>query len=63
MVLCKKKKNLSEQELEQEFGKKWIWTALDTTTRLIVCFLIGDRILEDAHKFLKDLISRTEQIP
>lgn len=63
MVLCKKKKNLSEQELEQEFGKKWIWTAIDTTTRLIVCFLIGDRILEDAHKFLKDLISRTEQIP
>ena len=63
MVLCKKKKNLSEQELEQEFGIKWIWTAIDTTTRLIVCFLIGDRILEDAHKFLKDLISRTEQIP
>ena len=63
MGLCKKKKNLSEQELEQEFGKKWIWTALDTATRLIVCFLIGDRILEDAHKFLKDLVSRTEQIP
>jgi IS1 family transposase len=63
VVLCKKKKNLSEQELEQEFGKKWIWTALDTTTRLIVCFLIGDRTLEDARKFLKDLISRTEKLP
>ncbi len=63
MVLCKKKKNLSEQELEQEFGKKWIWTALETTTRLIVCFLIGDRTLEDARKFLKDLVSRTDKIP
>jgi IS1 family transposase len=63
MGLCKKKKDLSEQELEQEFGKKWIWTALDTTTRLIVCFLIGDRTLEDARKFLKDLVSRTEELP
>jgi len=63
MVLCKKKKNLSEPELEKEFGKKWIWTALDTTTRLIVCFLIGDRTLEDARKFLKDLVSRTEELP
>ena len=63
MVLRKKKKNLSEQKLEQEFGKKWIWTALETTTRLIVCFLIGDRTLEDARKFLKDLVSRTYKIP
>ncbi|MBW1895402.1 MAG: hypothetical protein JRI91_17195 [Deltaproteobacteria bacterium] len=63
MGLCKKKKYLSEQELEQEFGKKWIWTALDTTTRLIVCFLIGDRTLEDARGFLKDLVSRTEEVP
>ena len=63
MGLCKKKKNLSEPELEQEFGKKWIWTALDTTTRLIVCFLIGDRTLKDARIFLKDLVSRTEELP
>ena len=51
MVLCKKKKNLSEQELDEEYGIKWIWTALDTTTRLIACFLIGDRTLEDARNF------------
>jgi len=63
MVLCKKKKNITEQELEKEFGKKWIWTAIDTPTRLIVCFLIGDRTLEDARKFLKDLVSRTEDLP
>ena len=59
MVLCKKKKRVSEQEL----GKKWIWTAIDTPTRLIVCFLIGDRTLEDARQFLKDLVSRTKHQP
>ena len=59
MVLCKKKKRVREQEL----GKKWIWTAIDTPTRLIVCFLIGDRTLEDARRFLKDLVSRTKQQP
>jgi len=59
VVLCKKKKRVSEQEL----GKKWIWTAIDTPTRLIVCFLIGDRTLEDARRFLKDLVSRTKQQP
>lgn len=59
MVFCKKKKRVSEQEL----GKKWIWTAIDTPTRLIVCFLIGDRTLEDARQFLKDLVSRTEERP
>lgn len=63
MVFCKKKKTVSEQELKKEFGRKWIWTAIDTTTKLIVCFLVGDRTLEDARKFLKDLVSRTEELP
>jgi IS1 family transposase len=57
--LCKKKKNFSREEI----GTKWIWTALDTTTRLIVCYLIGDRTLEDARLFLRDLTSRTQQLP
>jgi IS1 family transposase len=57
--LCKKKRNFGREEI----GAKWIWTALDTTTRLIVCYLIGDRTLEDAYVFLKDLTSRTQQLP
>jgi IS1 family transposase len=60
---CKKKSNTDEEELGKEFGKKWIWTALDTTTRLIVCFLIGDRTLKDARCFLEDLTSRTQDLP
>ena len=63
MGLCKKKRDLNEQELEEEFGTKWIWTALDTTTRLIACFLIADRTLQDARHFLKDLVSRTNEMP
>lgn len=63
MVFCKKKKSVSEQEFEKELGTKWIWTAIDTPTRLIVCFLIGDRTLEDARRFLKDLVSRTKEQP
>ncbi len=59
MGLCKKKKS-DEQE---EIGRKWIWTALDTSTRLLVCFLIRDRSLEDAHCFLKDLVSRIVDLP
>ena len=30
---------------------------------MIVCFLIGDRTLKEARKFLKDLVSRTEELP
>jgi len=48
---------------EQELGKKCIWTAIDTPTRLIVSFLIGDRTFEDVRRFLKDLVSRTRQKP
>ncbi|MBE9580126.1 MAG: DDE-type integrase/transposase/recombinase [Proteobacteria bacterium] len=59
MGLCKKKKNVGREEI----GTKWIWTALDTTTRLILCHLVGDRTLKDARLFLKDLISRTQQLP
>ena len=59
MGLCKKKKSADQEEI----GRKWIWTALDTSTRLLVSFLIGDRSLEDAHSFLKDVVSRIVDIP
>lgn len=62
MGFCKKKKIDSGQENEA-LGKKWIWTALDTPTRLIVSFLIGNRTLEDAHCFLKDLTLRIDGNP
>lgn len=55
------KKNVaSEQDLEKEFGRTWIWTALDAQTRLIVCFAIGDRTLEECRAFLKELALRLD---
>jgi hypothetical protein len=39
VVFCKKKKRVSEQEL----GKKWIWIAIDTPTRLIVTIQMEQR--------------------
>jgi IS1 family transposase len=63
MDVCPEKNALSEEDIENEYGKTWIWTALDVNTRLIVCFLVGDRTLEDCRMFFKDLSSRLTNIP
>jgi IS1 family transposase len=63
MDICPEKKAISEKDLEKEFGRTWIWTALDVNTRLIICYLVGDRTLEDCRKFFKDLCSRITNIP
>jgi IS1 family transposase len=59
-VLCKKKKAVSDEELEQEYGRKWIWTSIDSETRLMICFLIGNRTLEESKEFFRDLSGRFE---
>lgn len=63
MDICKKKKAVSEEELKKEFGRKWIWTAIDASTKLLACFVIGDRTLEDARCFLKKLTLQTGKSP
>lgn len=63
MDFCPKKKSVSEEDLENEFGRKWIWTAFDVNTRLILCYLVGDRTLEDCRRFLKDLSGRLTNKP
>jgi IS1 family transposase len=42
-----KKTAADEKELEQGFGEAWIWTAIDTPTRLIVNFKVGRHYLVD----------------
>jgi len=61
--LCKKKTSAEQEEIEIGIGRKWIWTALDTPSRLIICFLIGDRTLEDARSFLNELTSKIDTLP
>jgi IS1 family transposase len=63
MDLCPEKKALSEEDLENQYGRTWIWTAFDVNTRLIICFLVGDRTLEACRNFFKDLSSRITNKP
>jgi IS1 family transposase len=62
--LCKKKKCTGSQEdIECQYGQAWIWTAIDTTSRLLITFYIGGRQMEDARRMLTDLIERLEGKP
>lgn len=58
MDFCPEKKAFTEEDIENEYGRTWIWTAFDVNTRLIICSLVGDRTLEDCRMFFKDLSSR-----
>lgn len=61
--LCKKKKALSEEDFEKEYGRHWIWASIDPESKLIINFFIGQRTLEDCRIFIKDLISRIKTKP
>ncbi|VVS95303.1 hypothetical protein [Desulfoluna spongiiphila] len=59
MNIYKKKKNSgSSYDLKNHYGRKWIWTAIDAPTRLLITFWIGGRELDDARQMLKDLTDR-----
>lgn len=61
--LCKKKKSLSEDDFEKEYGRHWIWASIDAESKLIINFFIGQRTLEDCRIFINDLISRIQTKP
>ena len=63
MGFCKQKKTLSEKDIENEYGSKWIWTAFSPENRLILCHLIGDRTLESCREFFGQLTRRIENKP
>lgn len=63
MDIYTEKKTLSEEDIEKEYGRTWIWTALDVNSRLIICYLVGDRTLDACRVFIKDLCSRISNIP
>ena len=54
-----KDKNLSE-ELQGKFGfgSVWTWTAVCADTKLMICWLVGERSAPYAMKFISDLASR-----
>ncbi|PJC73974.1 MAG: hypothetical protein CO012_07685 [Syntrophobacterales bacterium CG_4_8_14_3_um_filter_49_14] len=63
MYLCKKKKSLSNEDFEREYGRHWIWASIDPESKLIVNFFVGQRTLEDCRIFIGDLISRIRTKP
>jgi len=61
---CKKKESSgSAEDIERQYGRTWIWTAIDAPTRLLITFWIGGRGLDDARRMLKDLTARSQVKP
>ena len=64
MDLRKKKESSGNAEdIEQEYGRTWIWTAIDAPSRLLITFWIGGRELIDARQMLQNLASRSQAKP
>ncbi len=42
----------------REAGDVWTWTAIDRDTKLIYSYVVGDRTLDTALLFMRDLMSR-----
>ena len=58
-VCFAKDKNVPEELKGQfGFGSVWTWTAIDAETKLIPCWLVGERSAAYAEKFISDLAGR-----
>ncbi len=54
-----KAKNVEKMKRPQkDAGDVWTWTAIDADTKLVPCWMIGDRSAVTAYYFMKDLASR-----
>jgi len=54
-----KQKSLPEELRGQDgFGDVWTWTAIDADTKLAITWLVGNRGLDHAVAFMKDLSAR-----
>ncbi len=49
---------MKEKKLSAEYGDVWSWIAIDSKTKLVPCFAIGDRSKYMAVCFMEDLASR-----
>ena len=46
------------KEDDVNYGDVWTWTAIDSDTKLVPSWLVGERTLADCYTFLADLKSR-----
>lgn len=62
-AFVKKKKSLSEEDYEREYGRHWIWASVDSMSQLIINFFIGQRTLDDCRASIHDLLLRIRTKP
>jgi IS1 family transposase len=53
-----KEKNATPEQKREGWGDVWTWTALDSKTKLVPCWLVGDRTMPTAYHFMQDLAGR-----
>lgn len=55
-----KQKNVTAKKIEKDgiCGDVWTWTAIDADTKLVPCFMLGQRDPIAARDFMEDLASR-----
>jgi IS1 family transposase len=53
-----KEKNITADNHEKGWGDCWTWTALDSDTKLIICWFVGTRDAGAAYHFIHDLQER-----
>ncbi len=53
-----KDKNLTPKGKERGWGSVWTWTALDSKTKLVPCWYVGERDASAAYHFMHDLSGR-----
>ncbi len=53
-----KAKNVTENGKEKGWGDCWTWTALDSDSKLIICWFVGTRDAGSAYHFIHDLKER-----
>jgi IS1 family transposase len=51
-----KQKNVTLEQMQAGAGD--VWTAIDADTKLIICYMLGDRGAATAHSFMRDLSGR-----
>jgi IS1 family transposase len=49
---------IEEKETRHDIGDVYMWTALDSETKLLCCYAIGKRSADMARRFMMDLASR-----
>jgi IS1 family transposase len=55
-----KDKNVSSDQKEAGAGSVWTWTAVDADTKLVPCWMVGQRDASAAKEFIGDLASRLQ---